>query len=138
MFQTSELIFNRVASVNSVDMEMPNIHYYVADLKKIGIPNSGEVKRRFSMLISDIVVNCYTVAVLQERAWGRPQFRLWLGPGVHNAKAEEYTTLVGISKYKMRLHRNNSYLNCYSCSVPAVLSANPSLQVALDLILHRM
>lgn len=43
MFLVSELIFSKVASVASMDMEMPNIHYFVADLKKINIPNSGEV-----------------------------------------------------------------------------------------------
>lgn len=47
MFLISELIFSKVAPVDSVDMVMPNIHYFVADLKKIGIPNSGEVMHYF-------------------------------------------------------------------------------------------
>lgn len=43
MFLVSELIFGKVAGVDSIDMEMPNIHYFVADLRKINIPNAGEV-----------------------------------------------------------------------------------------------
>lgn len=43
MFETSKMIFSKVAAIQSVDMEMPNIHYFVADLKKINVPNTGEV-----------------------------------------------------------------------------------------------
>ena len=43
MFLVAESIFNKVQSVVEVEMEMPNIHYFVADLKKINVPNTGEV-----------------------------------------------------------------------------------------------
>lgn len=43
MFQISESIFRKASAVESVELEMPNIHYFVADLTKINIPNSGEV-----------------------------------------------------------------------------------------------
>lgn len=43
MFLTSELIFNKLACIDCMDMEMPNIHYFVADLKKISVPNAGEL-----------------------------------------------------------------------------------------------
>lgn len=43
MFETSKMIFSKVAAIQSVDMEMPNIHYFVADLKKINVPNTGEL-----------------------------------------------------------------------------------------------
>lgn len=45
MFLVAESIFAKVPSIGEVDIEMPNIHYFVADLKKIGVPNSGEVRR---------------------------------------------------------------------------------------------
>ncbi len=43
MCDTAKLIFARVAEVTSVDIEMPNIHYFMADLRKLNIPISGEV-----------------------------------------------------------------------------------------------
>ena len=43
MFDTAKLIFARVPKVNDVEIHMPNIHYYVADLSKLRVPNNGEV-----------------------------------------------------------------------------------------------
>ena len=43
MFLVAECLFNKVPQIQEVDIEMPNIHYFVADLKKLGIPTSGEV-----------------------------------------------------------------------------------------------
>lgn len=40
MYLASDLIFSKVPAVDSIDMEFPNLHYFVADLS---IPNSGEV-----------------------------------------------------------------------------------------------
>ena len=46
MYLISDLIFSKVPALDSIDMEFPNLHYFVADLKKINIPNSGEVSSR--------------------------------------------------------------------------------------------
>ena len=43
MHDISKLIFNRVAKISSVEIHMPNIHYFTADLSKLNEPNSGEV-----------------------------------------------------------------------------------------------
>lgn len=43
MCLVSELIFSKEAAIETIDMDMPNIHYFVADLKKINIANSGEL-----------------------------------------------------------------------------------------------
>ena len=53
-------------------------------------------------------------------------------PGVHNAKAEECTTpRIGSRNIEIKIGGGglprNSNLCCYSCRVPAVLSASPSL-----------
>lgn len=41
MYDTAKVVFARVPKINDVEIRMPNIHYYVADLLKL--PNSGEV-----------------------------------------------------------------------------------------------
>ena len=43
MYDTSKVVFARVPKINDVEIRMPNIHYYVADLSKLKVPNSGEV-----------------------------------------------------------------------------------------------
>lgn len=43
MFNTAKVIFARAPKITDVEIRMPNIHYYVADLSKLHIPNSGEV-----------------------------------------------------------------------------------------------
>jgi len=43
MFDTAKLIFARISEVSSVDIEMPNIHYFTGDLRKLDVPMSGEV-----------------------------------------------------------------------------------------------
>ncbi len=43
MYNTAKVVFARVPKVNDVEIRMPNIHYYVADLSKLKLPNSGEV-----------------------------------------------------------------------------------------------
>ena len=44
MYEVSKAVFSRVPKVNSVEIHMPNIHYFVADLSKLHVPNSGEVR----------------------------------------------------------------------------------------------
>ena len=43
MYDTSQVIFSRVPKINTVEIQMPNIHYYVADLSKLQLPNQGDV-----------------------------------------------------------------------------------------------
>ena len=43
MNDMSQVIFSRAPKINMVDIQMPNIHYFVGDLSKLQIPNQGEV-----------------------------------------------------------------------------------------------
>ncbi len=43
MFKTAKVVFARAPKITDVEIDMPNIHYYVADLSKLKLPNSGEV-----------------------------------------------------------------------------------------------
>lgn len=43
MFETAKVVFSRVPNVKSIEIHMPNIHYFTADLSKLGVPNSGEL-----------------------------------------------------------------------------------------------
>ena len=65
----------------------------------------------------------------------RFQHSRYVSAGVHNAKAEECTTPrigsrnieINIGGGGLPIGIKNSNLCCYSCRVPAVLSASPSL-----------
>lgn len=43
MYDTAKMVFARVPKVTDVEIKMPNIHYFMADLTKLRIPNNGEV-----------------------------------------------------------------------------------------------
>lgn len=43
MYDTSQVIFSRVPKISAVEIQMPNIHYYVADLSKLQLPNQGDL-----------------------------------------------------------------------------------------------
>ncbi|XP_064395105.1 uricase-like [Halichondria panicea] len=50
MYDTAKVVFARVPKINDVEIRMPNIHYYVADLLKL--PNSGELLNNPQGMIS--------------------------------------------------------------------------------------
>ncbi|XP_038063530.1 uricase-like [Patiria miniata] len=43
LYQAAQQMMAKVPQVEQVELEMPNIHYFFADLKKIGMENSGEI-----------------------------------------------------------------------------------------------
>ena len=43
MFEAAKSIFGKVPSIKSVDIQMPNIHYFTADLSKLQETNNGDV-----------------------------------------------------------------------------------------------
>ncbi|XP_022094664.1 uricase-like isoform X2 [Acanthaster planci] len=43
LYQAAQQIMAKVPQVDKVELEMPNIHYLFADLKKIGMENSGDI-----------------------------------------------------------------------------------------------
>jgi urate oxidase len=59
MYDMSQVIFSRIPKINAVEIQMPNIHYYIADLSKLQLPNQGEV-RVLERLKFDVVVTCST------------------------------------------------------------------------------
>ncbi|KAL5484625.1 hypothetical protein EMCRGX_G021154 [Ephydatia muelleri] len=43
MFQAAKSIFGKVQSITSVDIQMPNVHHFTADLSKLHEKNNGEL-----------------------------------------------------------------------------------------------
>jgi len=44
MYEMAKLVFFRLPHIQSMELHLPNIHYFKADLSKFNIPNSaGEV-----------------------------------------------------------------------------------------------
>ncbi|XP_038063711.1 uricase-like [Patiria miniata] len=43
LYQCTQRMMKKVAEVDQVELDMPNIHYVFADLKKIGMENTGEI-----------------------------------------------------------------------------------------------
>ncbi|XP_022094694.1 uricase-like [Acanthaster planci] len=43
LFQCTQRMMNKVAEVDQIELDMPNIHYVFADLEKIGLENDGEI-----------------------------------------------------------------------------------------------
>lgn len=73
MFDTSKLIFAKVPKVTNVDIHMPNIHYYIADMRKFLLPNNGEVGGLVSYspyTVDDCVVLCYpALTAIKHAPW---------------------------------------------------------------------
>jgi len=68
MYDTAKLIFARVPSITDVEIKMPNIHYFVADLSKLKIPNSGEVRITvYTNYLYDILSTLFPVASISFR-----------------------------------------------------------------------
>ena len=43
MFEAAKSMFGKVQSITSVDIQMPNVHHFTADLSKLHEKNNGEV-----------------------------------------------------------------------------------------------
>ena len=43
MFEAAKSMFCKEPSIKSVDINMPNIHYFTADMSKLHETNNGEV-----------------------------------------------------------------------------------------------
>lgn len=43
IYEAAAKVLSQLPSLHSVELHMPNIHYFTADLSKLGIANTGEV-----------------------------------------------------------------------------------------------
>ncbi len=43
LYLSAQKMMAKVAQIDQVEIEMPNVHYFVADLKKIGMENDGQI-----------------------------------------------------------------------------------------------